>query len=67
MAENNAKITLENKQKDKTEILGFIYPYINVSIISEEDGMPVFSVPLRSDQNNLFIKSVKSRANTTKQ
>ena len=35
--------------------------------ISEEDGMPVFSVPLRSDQNNLFIKSVKSRANTTKQ
>ena len=35
--------------------------------ISLEDGTPIFSVPLRSDQNNLFIKSVKSRANATKQ
>ena len=35
--------------------------------ISLDDGSPVFSVPLRSDQNNLFIKSVKSRANATKQ
>jgi hypothetical protein len=34
--------------------------------ISEEDGSPIFSVPLRSDQNNLFIKSVKSRANAGK-
>lgn len=35
--------------------------------ISIDDGTPIFSVPLRSDQNNLFIKSVKSRANATKQ
>ena len=35
--------------------------------ISLDDGTPVFSVPTRSDQNNLFIKSVKSRANATKQ
>ena len=35
--------------------------------ISLEDGSPIFSVPLRSDQNNLFIKSVKARANATKQ
>ncbi len=35
--------------------------------ISQEDGTPVFSVPLRSDQNNLFIKSIKSRAGATKQ
>lgn len=35
--------------------------------ISMDDGTPIFSVPLRSDQNNLFIKSVKSRANATKQ
>lgn len=35
--------------------------------ISQEDGSPIFSVPLRSDQNNLFIKSIKSRAGTTKQ
>lgn len=34
--------------------------------ISSEDGTPVFSVPLRSDQNNLFIKSVKSRASAGK-
>ena len=34
--------------------------------ISLDDGSPVFSVPLRSDQNNLFIKSVKSRANAGK-
>ena len=35
--------------------------------ISLDDGAPIFSVPLRSDQNNLFIKSVKARANATKQ
>ncbi len=33
---------------------------------SLEDGSPIFSVPLRSDQNNLFIKSIKSRASATK-
>lgn len=34
--------------------------------VSEEDGTPVFSVPLRSDQNNLFIKSIKNRASAGK-
>lgn len=29
--------------------------------ISEEDGKPEFSAPLRSDQNRLFIDSVKAR------
>ena len=37
------EIEIYGKQ-DKTEILGFIYPYINVSIISEEDGMAKVAV-----------------------
>ena len=30
--------------------------------ISEKDGGPVFSVPLRSDQNTLFAENVKAAA-----
>ena len=37
------EIEIYGKQ-DKTEILGFIYPYINVSIISEEDGIAKVAV-----------------------
>lgn len=37
-------------------------PSSSIFRISDEDGKPEFSVPMRSDQNKLFIESVKARA-----
>lgn len=40
-------------KEDKSEVLGYIYPYINVSIISEENGMAKVAV----DGTEGFVKS----------
>ena len=51
---------INNKESPAYSTTGIIYR------ISEEDGNPVFSVPERSDQNQLFVDGVKKSVSVKK-